>query len=266
MTAEVQREASQTPPAPAGGPLPARRVPRDLRTPIRWMAALVMPIGPICIAVLRFILPYNTLDSSAGMVTKIVAEPGRESAVLWLTFVATFTLLPGIFVAVYLARRSAPILATITGVLLGLAYLGNWAVAVGDVIADTATAPGTDPSAVAHVLDAVNNSPVVSLLSSLFVIGHILGTIMLGIAWWRARVAGLAVAIMLAISQPLHLAAALTGNHPLDLLGWGLTGVALAYGSVVVLRMRNSDWDLPPVPAAATGSRAGRGPSSTRPS
>jgi hypothetical protein len=54
-----------------------------------------------------------------------------------------------------------------------------------------------------------------------------------------------------AISQPLHLAAALTGNHPLDLLGWGLTGFALAYGSVVVPRMRNSDRDLPPVPAGA---------------
>ena len=108
MTAEAQRRASQTPPSAAAVQLPTRRVPRDLRTPVRWAAALLMPIGPICIAVLRFILPYNTLYSSATMVTKIVAEPGRESAVLWLTFIATFTLLPGIFVAGRAAGRAGP--------------------------------------------------------------------------------------------------------------------------------------------------------------
>jgi hypothetical protein len=30
------------------------------------------------------------------------------------------------------------------------------------------------------------------------------------------------------VSQPVHLVAAVTGNHPLDLLAWSLTAAAMA--------------------------------------
>jgi hypothetical protein len=56
------------------------------------------------------------------------------------------------------------------------------------------------------------------------------------------------LALGLAVSQPIHLVAVMTGNRPLDLVGWGLTAVGFGAASWVLLRMRNDDFDLRPVP------------------
>jgi hypothetical protein len=37
----------------------------------------------------------------------------------------------------------------------------------------------------------------------------------------------------------------MTANHPLDLLGWGLTALAMGAAAVALLRTPNSQWDVP---------------------
>src|SRR4051794_36367264 len=95
----------------------------DTRTFDRWVSALLMPIGPAALAVLRFILPYNTTDTPAEMVAGIAADQAAQSAVLWLGLVAVFTLIPGAVAVVRLVRPDAPWLTTVAAAFLLPGYL-----------------------------------------------------------------------------------------------------------------------------------------------
>lgn len=57
-------------------------------------------------------------------------------------------------------------------------------------------------------------------------------------ALWRGRVIPALAAVVLGISQPVHLLAALTGNHPLDLVGWGMTALGMAFAARALVQTR----------------------------
>jgi hypothetical protein len=101
---------------------------------------------------------------------------------------------------------------------LGLAAGGPY----GDLLA---YAVGTDPTldrAAAQVLGiGIETSPWTSALGLIFVAGHLLGTIVVGVAALRARALPVWIAVGLAVSQPIHLTSVLTGIRELDLVGWG---------------------------------------------
>jgi hypothetical protein len=74
----------------------------------RRALAILIPIGPLAIAIVRGILPYYTTDSNTVMAAKVAAHQGAETAVIWLTFAAMLTLVPGVIAVGMLARRHAP--------------------------------------------------------------------------------------------------------------------------------------------------------------
>ena len=80
----------------------------DTRTLGRWTAAILMPIGPAAVAVLRFVLPYDTNDSAAVMIAKVQADVGSQQAVIALGLIALFTLVPGAYAVTRLTRAGAP--------------------------------------------------------------------------------------------------------------------------------------------------------------
>jgi hypothetical protein len=96
------------------------------------------------------------------------------------------------------------------------------------------------------LLVAVMDHPAGLAPLTIFVVGHIVGTVLLGFALWRSGSVHWIWAVLMGISQPLHLLAAMTGNHPLDLLGWGLTALVMGVAAVRVLRTDDDDWDVPP--------------------
>jgi hypothetical protein len=195
-----------------------------------------MPLGPAAVAVLRYVLPYDTADSAPTMVAGIAADPGTQRLVLWMGVIAVFTLVPGAYAALRLTSRRAPALTAISGLLLVPGYLGLIATVSGpDLIALAGTQGGMDTATVARMVELVGNDVTGGIFLGVFVIGHILGTVLLGITMWRARVVAWPIALMLAISQPVHLAAALSGNHPLDLVGWGMTALGMAAAAVAAI-------------------------------
>ena len=96
-----------------------------------WCVALLLPVGPAAIAVLRLILPYYTESDSAGMVAAVNADPGRESAVLWLAYIGILTLVPGLFAAARVCRDAAPRLTTWALALAVPGYLSLGMLRVG---------------------------------------------------------------------------------------------------------------------------------------
>ena len=86
---------------------------------------------------------------------------------------------------------------------------------------------GADPRQVALLLDSLHPSMDVGL--AIFVVGHVLGTVLFGIALLRSGRVPAWAAWAVAISQPLHfIATVFVGSPTLDLIGWSLTGVGLA--------------------------------------
>jgi hypothetical protein len=229
------------------------RPPTDLRVHSRWLAAILMPIGPLAVAVLRFILPYNTTDSAAVAVAKVASHPSQERAVLWLTVVAFLTLVPGAFAAIKLASRRAPVLAAVAACLLIPGYLSLVGVALIDNVALAGVTHHVNQASVTTVADLVNKLPTTSLLSAIFVAGHLIGTVVLAFALRRARAVPTAGWVILGLSQPVHFVAAISGNHVLDLVGWTMTAIGMGFAAVAVTRTRDDDWDLPPLPAESVG-------------
>ena len=56
--------------------------PTGARFELRALAVL-MPVGPLAIAIVRAILPYNTTDSNAAIAAKVSEHQGVEGVVIW---------------------------------------------------------------------------------------------------------------------------------------------------------------------------------------
>ncbi|MEU2201258.1 hypothetical protein [Isoptericola sp. NPDC019482] len=233
----------------------------DLRTAHRVLAAVLMPLGPAAVAVARYVMPYDTTDTPDEVVAGILGSPAAEELMAWLSLVALLTLVPGAFAVLRLVRPGAPALAAAAGLLLVPGYLALFGSGVGDATVVAGAEAGVAPSTLATILEIAYQDPVASLAGTVFVVGHLAGTVVLGLALWRSRVVSPAWAVVMGVSQPLHLVAALTANHPLDLLAWGMTAVAMGAAAVAVLRTRDDDWDVPARPVRSRrGSAAQAAP------
>lgn len=201
----------------------------------RRALAVLMPIGPLAIAVVRGILPYYTNDSNTVMAAKVVAHQGAETAVIWLTFVAMLTLVPGVIALGMFARRGSSRVGTVGLVLAVAAFLSLfWSTVAGsDNVALAAARLGTPPGATGALLTSMGNITPIGLASNIFVLGHIIGLILIGIALWRSRLVPRWAALLLAVSQLLHLVfAVIIPVHALDGFAWGLTAVGFAVAAV----------------------------------
>ena len=187
------------------------------------------------------------------IIGRILASP-RTDLLLWLGFLAPGLLLLATVIAGHLARRGAPVLATVATTINALAFgLMSGAVASGDLITVAGGRAGVDPATILTITDAIENSPITGTALGIWVPGHILGMVLLAVALRRARVLPRWAAVVLGVSQPIHfLAFVVLDNQYVDALaGWGFTAVGFAAVAVALLRTRDDDWDLPRHPASS---------------
>lgn len=205
--------------------------------PSEWLLALLMPIGPLAVGVLRFLLPYHTTDHTSVMVTGVTNHPARESIALWLGTIGIYTLVPGVLAAARLSRRSAPRLTAWAMALVVPGYLSMAGLLYSDQVMWASGQHGVPAATAVALIDGAH--PTVLLQMILFVVGHVVGTVLLGLALLRSRRIPTLVAWGLVVSQPLHFVAAMVlGSPPLDLLAWCLTAVAMGFAAGALLH----DW------------------------
>jgi hypothetical protein len=220
----------------------------DARTVWRTLLAIAGPPLALYVAISRFLLPYDMSDSPEMIFEKLVAHPSFGMATIWVGLVLAPTCIAGVVAVGWLSRRRVPIMTTIG---LILAVVGYTCLAVGNSFGELSTAlVGSHPEvdlATAYALGAgLELGPVSNLTGTLFVFGHLIGTTILGLALWRSHAIPSWAALLLAVSQPIHLASVLLDNRPLDLVGWGGTALGFAAAGWALLRMNNDDFDLPP--------------------
>ncbi len=204
-------------------------------SPALWIGAVLMPLGPLSIGFLRLVLPYYNASDSASVLGAVQAAPGRQSAVVWLAYAGTLALVPGLFAAAQVSRKAAPRLTTwalalaVPGYLSLTMFVGYdqllWSVVEADL-------PQADAVA---VLEAVH--PAVNLSIAVFVLGHVIGTVLLGLAMLRSGRVPAWACWALTVSQPLHfVAAVILGSPQLDFVAWGMTAVGMAMVAIALLR------------------------------
>ena len=234
-----------------------RRPPRpgtDLRRFDRIFAAILMPMGPAAAAVIRYVIPPEPIGAS------VTADPGSQRLVLAMGIVITFTMVPGALAALRLLRRRAPRLTLWTGAFLVPGYLAMVAGSGMDLATMGAFDAGFSPEEMDRLNAAVWALPAIVLLGGVFVIGHIVGTILLGVTMIATRITWVGVGIALAISQPLHFVALVVlQSRVLDLAAWGTTAICMGALAWSVVRTPDDEWDLAPLPAAASLESEGVG-------
>jgi hypothetical protein len=219
--------------------------PAATRADLRWRGrvplALLLPVGPAAIAMLRYLIPYNTTDSSTEIAHKIAQHQTAENVAVWFGFVGMIALVPAVLVVGKVARRESPRLAAAGMTLLVPGYLViGWLVA-SDAAALFAVRKGLATDVVADAYGDLHPSALVA--GVIFVIGHVAGTVLLGCALYRGSAIPTWAAIALVVCQPLHfVAAVIVSSHALDLFAWGLNAVGFAVVSLTVLRMSDEEW------------------------
>jgi hypothetical protein len=200
-----------------------------------WAVALLLPVGPLAIAFLRLVLPYYTESTSSGMVAAVDAHPGRQTAVLWLAYVGILTLLPGLFVAAKVCRAGAPRLTAWALALAVPGYLSLGMFVGADHLLWSVHDAGLSSADSAAVVSATHPSVDVSI--GVFVIGHVVGTVLLGLALLRSGRIPAWAAWLVTVSQPLHfIATVILGSPQVDFVAWTMTAVGLALVAREVLR------------------------------
>jgi hypothetical protein len=210
------------------------------RRATRVLAALLIPVGPAAVAVLRYVLPYNTTDDTATVMSKVAAAPDSQSWVLWLGLAAVLTLVPGTLWVGGLTQPRAPRLTAAALLLLVPGYLALPWLTSADILAWSGASAGLDPARVTRLAETAH--PTVVVAEILFVVGHVLGTILLGLAMWASRVVPRWAAVLTVVSQPLHfVAAVILASHPLDLAAWGMQALGFAASAYALVRRADDE-------------------------
>ena len=227
---------------PVPGP---KAAPPDLRRVSRVFAALILPIGPALIAALRYVMPYSTTDDEKVIVRNVAAHQGTQSAIVWLGFAGVLLLVPAVLWVARLCRPRAPRLTAAALLLLVPGYTALAFLVASDAAVLFAVRHHLPTATAADMYTGLH--PIVSAAGGVFVLGHVVGTVLLGVALLRTRVVPRWAAAATIAAQPLHFVAAIiVSSHALDLVGWGLNAVGFAVVSVAILRLRDEEWDLAP--------------------
>jgi hypothetical protein len=223
-----------------------------LARPTAVILAVAMPLGPALIAVLRAIMPTFSAGTAAETVQAVADAPGRHSATVWIGTAALLVLLPGVLAAARLTRAAAPRLTWWAVGLLVPGYTMLAFLVAGDAEMWSADEAGLGTSASAQLLD--HGHPAVALAQVVFIVGHVVGTVLLGLALLRSRKVPAVVAWVLTISQPLHfLALVVLGVQALDASAWALTAIGMGAAAWALLREESGTVPMSPASARVPG-------------
>jgi hypothetical protein len=225
----------------------------DPRTVRRIATAVCVVATPLLAGAARALVPSVTESNARQTLAVFHAHLGEAQAELAVA-VAACLVLPFFVLGLYrLSVRGAPVLS---GMGCVLALAGWEAVAfiwAGDALMYELAARGGSPVVWSHF--AAN--PAIRIMTLVFVVGHLAGTALLGIALWRVRAVQLWAAAAIVVGDFGHLAAHAIGSRGLDVAAWGLLAVGCAVAARAIVRTPDDGWDLPSRQAPASGRLAG---------
>lgn len=222
------------------------RRPHDVRRFQRRTAAAVLLVPGTAVAIGRLFVTDDA--DTRSFLDGVAVDPTRHLTFTLLGFVAMLTVVPAFLAAARLARRRRPVLATVAlGVNL-VAYLGGSVMfALDQMYLAGGSLPADQRDGAAALIDAMWSTGVSGVGTGLFVVGHVIGAILMGLAL-RGSIPTIGWVAMI-LSQPGHIVAFVVLQSTLvDALAWGGIALCFAFCAAAVLRMPDDEWDVPPRP------------------
>lgn len=223
---------------------PTARI-HDVRRFRRRAAALILLVPATSIGIARLFQTND--DDTRRALDQIATNPDRQFVFALLGYIGILTIVPAFLAAARLSRRRRPVLTTIAVVVNLVAYLGSWAVgAVDNLYLVGAQLPADQRGTATIVIDKLWSSGLAGVSTALFVLGHVVGAILMGFAL-RGSVPLIGWLAMV-LTTPAHVVAFVVLQQPVvDMAAWFLMTVSFACCAIVVLRTSDDDWDLAPL-------------------
>ncbi|WP_213450416.1 hypothetical protein [Rhizomonospora bruguierae] len=226
MTAVLDREAELAPPADG------------LR---RGGTALAMLLAPWAIVVANACYAWATRagggdQTSEEALALYAAHPSLARGAIIAAMVGCLLIVPATIGAMALTRLRARRLGLIGGSLMIGGYVAYFGVGMSDHIVLAMAQRGGPVDDYAAVLDAANTAAIPWFL--LFVAGNLLGTLLLGIALFRARTVPGWAAAAICCWAVLHVTGLIAGSEWFEVTGAVIQAVGFAALAAKTVRSR----------------------------
>lgn len=216
---------------------------KRLRSARRIATAACVVAAPVLVGVARAILPVVKDAKGATTIPAYAAHLGQARAEMVLTVLATLVL-PFFVLGLYrLAARGAPALAGAGCVIALIGWtVGGPIEVAGHALAYELARGGGNPA----IYDQFLHNGAVNALTVIFIVGHVLGTLLLGVALWRTRAVPVWAAGAVVAGIAAHLVAAGGGIRGLDVGGFVALTAGCAAAGVAIIRSADPSTDLAP--------------------
>jgi hypothetical protein len=190
-----------------------------------------------------FSMPHGELDDATAFLAYARTSYATAVTLSVVSMVAAFAFLPAMAGIGRHLRAQGSRVGAIGALLMvaGFAAMQGFE-AVGAGLVEIAALPGTSGEQLRAVIDAATGSIVYDAQFTLFLVGHVIGTVLLGIGVLRTRYLPAALALLLPLSAIGHFIAEAIGNNPLDILSFWALAIGLVTLGVRTLRTPDTHW------------------------
>ena len=224
-------------------PVPPRI--RDTRGFWRVLLGLVAPVPMALMGVVYVIRPVEGGADFTDTVAGVETHRQLFDVMMWLGLPFLVGLIPAVIAVAWVTRRRTPVLTTVGAVWTLLGCLSVFPLGVpDDLLAYLTVREGLDVATLSALDAAWWVLPPVEAAALLFISGIVVGLPLLGLALWRSRVAPRWMAIALIVGGVTH---PFLPNHVIVGIGLLIAAAGFAGATVALLRMRNDEFDLPPI-------------------
>jgi hypothetical protein len=205
----------------------------------RWVTAGCMVIGPIAVAAVRGVIPYR----SAGFSDHAGVYPVLATAEVIAVLTMGFAML-GLG---RLVQGRAPLFALIGTPVAAVSWTMVAVLGTVDSVTYEMAKTGTLVATDATLLARIQANPEIAFFFGLFLLGHLVGPLLLGIGLLVSRRVPVWAGIALIAGDLLHpVAFVVLGSHALDALCYLVFAAGMAVAARAVLATPNDQWDLAP--------------------
>jgi hypothetical protein len=209
----------------------------------RTLAGLCLIAAPLALGAAELIRISVEGDAQAtrDQFDQVAASPGAWQVATVLNMLGVVLFVPAVLGLLHLLHHRGAVLGHIGGGLLLIGFLGLAAHNAGYYgMLGVASAPGIDREQMVRFWQAAGGVPgnIVSLL--MFLIGYLLGMVVLGVGLFRARVVPRWTAALVILSLVVSLFA--EGSLLIALISSVLLFVGLGAIGLMLLRQSDADW------------------------
>jgi len=217
----------------------------NVRAVSRYFGAAALLIGPLGLILGSLVAVAGDDDSVSVSLAKIAAHPSGQRAVIICDLLVAF-MIPAVLYLMRLAGPRAPRLTLVGGALSFAAWLaGLISLGASDLLYDHA-AQLTDRASAVALVHAVTSDAAFVIPEALFLAGHVLGLLLLGIALWRSRAVPRWSAALVGLASVVQFL--VHDQAVLSACAFGLLLIGMAACAVTLLR---SPAEPAPAPAEA---------------